>query len=68
MGKFAVIDTETTWSDAVMSIGVVVADSETFDLVDKQYYILTPFKNHGGMYTHALYVNGINPDLECSRE
>ena len=68
MSKFAVIDTETTWGDAVMSIGVVVADSETFALVDKRYYILTPFKNHGGMYTHALYVNGIKPDLECSRE
>jgi hypothetical protein len=68
MSHFAVIDTETTWGDAVMSIGVVVADSETFELVDKRYYILTPFKNHGGMYTYALYANGIKPDLECSRE
>lgn len=68
MNRFAVIDTETTWGDAVMSIGVVIADWETFELVDKRYYILTPFKNHGGMYTYALYVNGIKPDLECSRE
>lgn len=68
MSKFAVIDTETTWGDAVMSIGVVIADSVTFELVDKRYYILTPFKNHGGMYTYALYVNDIKPDLECSRE
>lgn len=28
MEKFAVIDTETNWDDEVMSIGVVVADSE----------------------------------------
>ncbi|MBI4857105.1 MAG: hypothetical protein HY818_10245 [Acetobacterium woodii] len=68
MNKFAVIDTETTWDDAVMSIGIAIADSETFELVDKRYYILTPFKDHGGMYTHALYVNGIKPDLECSRD
>ncbi len=68
MSRFAVIDTETTWGDAVMSIGIVIADSETFELVDKRYYILTPFKNHGGMYTCALYANGIKPDLECSRE
>ncbi len=27
--KFAVIDIETNWNDEVMSIGVVVADSET---------------------------------------
>ena len=68
MSRFAVIDTETTWGDAVMSIGIVVAESETFELIDKRYYILTPFKNHGGMYTDALYANNIEPDLECSRE
>jgi len=68
MSRFAVIDTETTWSDAVMSIGTVIADCATFELIDKKYYILTPFKNHGGMYTHALYANNIKPDLECSRE
>ena len=68
MSRFAVIDTETTWGDAVMSIGTVIADSETFELVDKRYYILTPYKNHGGMYTYALYADGIKPDFECSRE
>ena len=68
MSKFAVIDTETTWGDEVMSIGVAIAGSENFELVDKRYYILTPFKSHGGMYTYALYINGIKPDLECSRE
>ena len=68
MNRFAVIDTETTWSDAVMSIGTVIADSDTFELIDKRYYILTPYKNHGGMYTAALYSNNIKPDLECSRK
>ena len=68
MNKFAVIDTETTWGDSVMSIGVVIADAETFELVDKKYYILTPFKNHGGMYTYALYANNVKPDLVCSRK
>ncbi len=68
MSRFAVIDTETTWGDEVMSIGIVIADSVTFELVDKRYYILTPFKDHGGMYTHTLYANGIKPDFECSRE
>ena len=54
MSRIAVIDTETTWGDAVMSIGIVIAESETFKVIDKRYYILTPFKNHGGMYTYAL--------------
>lgn len=68
MSRFAVIDTETTWDDAVMSIGTVIADMATFELIDQRYYILTPFKNHGGMYSSALNANGIKPDRECSRE
>ena len=51
MSKLVVIDTETTWGDAVMSVGIVIADAVTFELIDKWYYILTPFKDHGGMYT-----------------
>lgn len=68
MSRFAVIDTETAWSDEVMSIGIAAANSADFGLIDKRYYILTPFKNYGGMYTHALYIKGIKPDLECTRE
>jgi hypothetical protein len=66
LAKIAVIDTETTWNDAVMSIGVVIADSDTFELVDKRYYIIMPCKYEGGMYEHALYVN--KPNRECTRE
>ena len=68
ISNFAVIDTETTWLDKVMSIGIVIADSESFELTDKKYYILTPFKNQGGMYSNALYAGGIKPDMECSRD
>lgn len=68
MSQIAVIDTETTWRDEVMSIGVAVADSERFELIDTRYYILTPYKDHGGMYSHTLYISGIVPDLEGSRE
>lgn len=37
---FAVIDTETTYADEVMSIGIVMADEETFRPVDARYYII----------------------------
>ena len=60
MSSFAVIDTETTWNDSVMSIGVAIAESETFELIDKRYYILTPYKDHGGMYTYALYRHNVS--------
>lgn len=42
MGKFIVIDTETTWYDEVMSIGAVVADSDTMSLIQTKYYIIDP--------------------------
>lgn len=71
MKRFAVIDTETTWGDEVMSVGAAVADFEgdkPFELVDKKYYVLTPFKDLGGMYTYALYAGGIKPDFEGTKE
>lgn len=64
--NFAVIDTETTWGDDVMSIGIVIADCDTFESVSRKYYILTPYKNQGGMYSNVLNLQ--NPDLECSRD
>lgn len=66
MSKFSIIDTETTWSDQVMSIGIVIADSKTFELIDKRYYILTTYLEDGGMYSDELYINNVKPDLECT--
>lgn len=54
MDKFAVIDTETNSSNAVMSIGVVVADSETKEEIDSVYYIIDPEYREGGMYANRL--------------
>lgn len=52
--KFAVIDTETNWNDEVMSIGVVIADSETKKKTDSLYYIIDPEYRVGGMYSDEL--------------
>ena len=52
MERFAVIDTETNWNDAVMSIGVAVA--ENFRPVETLYYLLTPECQVGGMYDSVL--------------
>lgn len=55
MDIFAVIDTETNWIDEVMSIGVVVADSETKERIDSVYYIIDPEYRVGGMYSDELW-------------
>lgn len=48
MSRFAVIDTETTWYDRVMSVGAVIADSATLQPVETRYYILDPEFREGG--------------------
>ena len=55
MAYFAVIDTETNWNNALMSIGVVIADSESFKAVKVRYYVLTPQYEVGGMFADALF-------------
>lgn len=65
---FAVIDTETNWNDAVMSIGLVIGSATDFSVVKKEYYILYPEVNVGGMYSDALrYKNG-PPINQCKRQ
>ena len=39
MDRFAVIDIETNWNSEIMSIGVVVANSETKEQLDSIYYV-----------------------------
>ena len=52
--KFAVIDTETTWTDKVMSIGIAIADGKTKKLKDSKYYIITPEYKSGGMFSGTI--------------
>jgi len=51
---FAVIDTETNWSDQVMSIGVVIANTTTFQAVEQKYYTIPAACKRGGKYSDAL--------------
>ncbi len=67
MESFAVIDTETTWSNEAMSIGVVIADAESFKIMDKKYLIIDPAYKESGMFSYALMLSKIKP-LTCSRD
>ena len=68
MSHFAVIDTETNWVDRVMSIGTVIADADTFEIVSAKYHILPAECAIGGMYEDALYVESPVPAVSCTRE
>lgn len=52
--RFAVIDTETNWYDEVMSIGVIIANSN-FEKTDSRYYVLPNEAAVGGMYSSTIY-------------
>ncbi len=68
MGNIAVIDTETTWNDLVMSIGVVVARDDTFQALDAKYYVLTPEYEIGGMYEGVLFLGDRFQPIICTRQ
>lgn len=66
--RFAVIDTETTWDDVVMSIGIVIADADTKEVVDAKYFLIDPEYTRGGMYSGALKMPGIKETIVDTRE
>lgn len=67
MGKFAVIDTETNWADQVMSIGTVIADEDTFELIAAKYHILPIECEIGGMYYDTLFLETPVKPILCTR-
>lgn len=54
---FAVIDTETNFNDRVISVGVVIADSYSFEPVDRLYLVLTPEYKQPSMFGNVLEHN-----------
>lgn len=68
MGCFAVIDTETNWHDQVMSIGTVLADDRTFQVIGIKYHILPAESRVGGMYTATLHAKTPVPPVLCRRD
>lgn len=77
---FAVIDTETTWSDprrlrfgtkfldTVFSLGVVIADANTFEIIRIAYYILTPENTERAMYAEVSEIAPDSITKKCTRE
>lgn len=64
----AVIDTETTFSDEVMSVGIVIADGKTYQMLDKRYYLIKPTYKREGMYSYALHQRGIEEAVASRAE
>ena len=68
MGCFAVIDTETNWEDAVMSIGTVIADADTFRPLAAKYHVLPQECAVGGMFSDTLFLKTPVKPILCTRQ
>lgn len=64
---FAVIDTETNYSNELMSIGIVVADSDTFEKIDEYYGIYDPAYKAYSMFGYVLRYKDVKIDKVASR-
>jgi len=52
-----------------MSIGVVIADENTFGMVDAKYQVLAPEYEIGGMYENTLFADTrLRPTICCRQE
>lgn len=63
----AVIDTETNYDDEVISIGTVIADPKGFQLLDRQYLILTPECRKPAMFSLQLSCERTKADAVLNR-
>ena len=68
MSKIAVIDTETTWGDEVMSIGVVIADAKEYTPMESRYYVFDPEYRDGGFYSSQLFMISKNDTRITTRK
>ncbi|WP_196805356.1 hypothetical protein [Butyrivibrio sp. NC3005] len=64
----AVIDTETNWDNEVMSVGVAIGDSKSFECLDVKYYIFERESIRGGMFSNVLYGKSGVEDIKCTRK
>lgn len=62
---FAVIDTETNWQNEIISIGVIIAHTETYRIAAEKYYVITPECDQPAMYGYML--DKYNPLMKCER-
>ncbi len=63
MGEMiAVIDTETNFSDKLISVGMVAADASTYMVKDEYYGVFDPEYKSYAMYSHVIKYRGVNID------
>lgn len=65
--KICVIDTETNYSDEVISIGAAIVDARSYDVIETLYLIVYPECLKPAMFSDELEIEGVNIDLKDKR-
>ena len=58
----AVIDVETTWTGALMTVGIIIADACNYKAVGYKYYIIKESMLEGGKFAHVVHVKGVEEE------
>ena len=62
MENIAVIDTETTWSGALMTVGIIIADASNYEIVDYKYYVIKEAEHEGGMFSYVIHMKKLDEE------
>jgi len=65
---FAVIDTETTWSGALMTAGIMIADAKSFEAVDYKYYVIKEADREGGMFDYVVHMKNLEEEMISGKD
>ena len=59
---FAVIDTETTWKNTLMTAGVIIAEAGTFKIADRKYFVIPDEVAKGGIYIDVVHLKDLEEE------
>lgn len=64
----AVVDTETTWSGALMTIGIIIADACNYETIDYKYFVIEEAIQEGGIFGYVIHIKGIDEEKISVRD
>lgn len=65
--KIAVLDIETTYSDNIISVGVAIGYSNTFEKIDEKYFVFPEYLNEKALFTDRVYWVEAERITECPK-
>lgn len=65
INKIAVIDIETNFDDDIVSLGIVIGDAKSYNILDAKYFVVYPAANIWGLYNSVLFLSNNFGTYKC---